>query len=148
MKATFTGRHMAATMVGFFGVIIAVNIGMARLASSTFGGEVVKNSYVASQNYNGWLREAAVEQALGWRLTAARRADDRVTVAVSGPSGSAKLTGVARHPLGALPDVPLAFAQAADGSFLSDKVLPDGRWIVRFDLESGGHRIQTEQELK
>jgi nitrogen fixation protein FixH len=148
MQGTFTGRHMAAVMFTFFGVVIAVNIGMARLAGSTFGGEVVKNSYVASQKYNGWLREAAAEKALGWQLVAQRRDDDRVTVAVSGPSGSDRLTGVARHPLGAAPDVPLAFARTADGTFVSDRPLPEGRWFVRFDLESGGRKIQTEQELK
>lgn len=148
MRSTFTGRHMAATMVGFFGVVIAVNIGMARVASSTFGGVVVENSYVASQNYNRWLNEAARERALGWRLTVKRRADDRVAVTVSGPSGSEKLAGIARHPLGAAPDRTLAFARAADGSFLSDQPLPQGRWIVRFDLESGGRNIRTEQELK
>ena len=148
MRSKFTGRHMAAIMIGFFGVVIAVNIGMARVAGSTFGGVVVENSYVASQNYNRWLDEAAKERALGWQLIAQRRADDRVTVTVSGPTGSEQLVGVARHPLGAAPDVPLAFARAADGSFLSDKALPDGRWIVRFDLEAGGHKVQTEQELK
>lgn len=148
MRSTFTGRHMAAIMIGFFGVVVAVNIGMARVAGSTFGGVVVENSYVASQNYNRWLDEAAKERALGWQLMAQRRADDRVTVTVSGPTGSGKLAGVARHPLGAAPDVPLSFSRAPDGSFLSDKALPDGRWIVRLDLEAGGHRVQTEQELK
>ena len=43
----FTGRHMAAIMVAFFGVVIAVNVYMARLATSTFTGVVVENSYVA-----------------------------------------------------------------------------------------------------
>jgi nitrogen fixation protein FixH len=148
MRSQFTGRHMAAIMVGFFGVVIAVNIGMARVAGSTFGGVVVENSYVASQNYNRWLHEAAAEKALGWRLTAGRRADDRVTVTVSGPAGSDRLTGIARHPLGAAPDRPLAFSRNADGSFLSDQALPDGRWIVRFDLEAGGRKLQVEQELK
>jgi nitrogen fixation protein FixH len=50
-----TGRKVAAIFVVFFGVIMAVNFTMASFASSTFGGVVVKNSYVASQKYNGWL---------------------------------------------------------------------------------------------
>ena len=148
MRSTFTGRHMVAIMVGFFAVVVAVNIGMARVAGSTFGGVVVENSYVASQNYNRWLREAKAQKALGWQLVAQRRTDDRVSVMVSGPAGSGKLIGIARHPLGAAPNVPLAFALGADGTFLSDRVLPEGRWIVRFDLESGGRKLRTEQELK
>ena len=51
----FTGRHMAMILVTFFGIVIAVNITMARYASSTFGGLVVDNIYVASLNFNGWL---------------------------------------------------------------------------------------------
>lgn len=148
MRSTFTGRHMAAVLVSFFGVVVAVNIGMARMASSTFGGVVVENSYVASQHYNRWLREAASEKALGWRLMASRRADDRVSVAVSGPSGDERLTGIARHPLGVEQDRKLAFSRTADGAFLSDQPLPQGRWIVRFDLESAGRKLRTEQELK
>ena len=36
------------------------------MPSSTFGGVVVENSYVASQDFNGWLDEARAERALGW----------------------------------------------------------------------------------
>ncbi len=41
---TFTGKHMAATMVGGFGIVIAVNFYMASLATSGFGGVVVENA--------------------------------------------------------------------------------------------------------
>lgn len=63
----FTGKHMLAIMVAFFGVIIAVNIGMATLASKTWTGLVVKNSYVASQQFNGHLAAAAEQEKLGWQ---------------------------------------------------------------------------------
>ncbi len=62
----FTGRHMAAIMFAFFGVVIAVNVTMATFATRTFGGTVVDNSYVASQKYNGWLAEARRQERLGW----------------------------------------------------------------------------------
>jgi nitrogen fixation protein FixH len=54
-RKPFTGYHMAAILIGFFGIVIAVNIYMAKVAVGTFGGTVVDNSYVASQNYNEWL---------------------------------------------------------------------------------------------
>jgi nitrogen fixation protein FixH len=53
---TFTGWHMALILIGFFAVVVGVNLLMARFASSTFGGVVVENSYVASQQFNGWLK--------------------------------------------------------------------------------------------
>ncbi|MFK5979227.1 MAG: FixH family protein [Rhizobiaceae bacterium] len=63
----FTGKHMLAIMVAFFGVIIAVNIGMATIASKTWTGLVVKNSYVASQDFNAYLAAAAEQDKLGWQ---------------------------------------------------------------------------------
>src|SRR5579863_1286884 len=111
-----TGRHMMAIFVAFFGVVFVVNFYMAHLATSTFSGEVVENSYVASQRFNGWLDKAAREKALGWRVKAARRADGRVLVTVAGPQpGAAVLTATARRPLGEGTDRALHFALTADG---------------------------------
>ena len=49
---TFTGWHMATILVSFFAIVVGVNLLMARFATSTFGGVVVENSYVASQQFN------------------------------------------------------------------------------------------------
>ena len=112
MTRHFTGRHMAFILVAFFAVVIVVNLYMARMAGSTFGGVVVENSYVASQHFNRWLDEAAAERALGWQAAAERLPDGRISVRLSGlPTGTApKVAAVARHPLGSLPDTDLAFA--------------------------------------
>jgi nitrogen fixation protein FixH len=80
----FTGWHMTAILVAFFGVVIVVNVGMARLASHTFSGVVVENSYDASQQFDRWLDEAAKEQALGWHAQVARQADGHVVVTLTG----------------------------------------------------------------
>ncbi len=149
VQRVFTGRHMAAIMVAFFAVVIAVNFYMASLASSTFGGVVVKNSYVASQNFNHWLDEAAQEKALGWTAATSRAADGRVRVALSGvPQGLIALSAEARHPLGRLPDQQLAFGLQQDGSYLSDKPLPPGRWRLRLTIETAGHKWRSEEDLR
>lgn len=128
----FTGRHMAVILVGFFVVVIVVNIMMARLAMSTFGGVVVENSYVASQEFNRWMDEAAKEKALGWSAAVIRLSDDKVQVRLTGaPELEVTVTGVARHPLGRLPDQTLRFARGTDGSFVSAAALPKGRWRLR-----------------
>ncbi len=59
----FTGKHALAIFVAAFAVIISVNILLAYNAVRTFPGLVVKNSYVASQEFNSRLQE---QQALGW----------------------------------------------------------------------------------
>jgi nitrogen fixation protein FixH len=66
----FTGRHAAAVFIGAFGIIISVNLALAFNAVKTFPGLEVKNSYVASQNFDA-RRDA--QQALGWSVRADAR---------------------------------------------------------------------------
>ena len=62
-----TGRHVFLGFAAAFGLIIAVNVYMAFSAVSTFPGLEVKNSYVASQEFN---ERKAAQEALGWTVTA------------------------------------------------------------------------------
>ena len=48
----FTGRHMLLIMLGFFAVVLTANMTMVYFASHSWSGLVVKNSYVASQEFN------------------------------------------------------------------------------------------------
>jgi len=61
----FTGKHMLMSMACFFGVIIAVNVTMATLASKSWTGLVVRNSYVASQQFNAQLADARAQHESG-----------------------------------------------------------------------------------
>ncbi|WP_171210197.1 MULTISPECIES: FixH family protein [unclassified Ruegeria] len=63
----FKGKHALAIFVAAFGVIITVNLVLAYNAVKTFPGLEVKNSYVASQEFNERLQE---QQALGWTVGA------------------------------------------------------------------------------
>jgi|SRR5512139_1136402 nitrogen fixation protein FixH len=148
MTTRFTGWHMATLLVAFFGVVIAVNLIMARYASSTFGGIVVENSYVASQEFNGWLDAAKDQEKLGWEAVTAWRPDGRLAVTVRGPGEGAKLSGVARHPLGRLPDIRLEFDRNGSGRFLSQQAVPDGRWTLRLELVDGGRTWRREEMLQ
>ena len=62
----FTGTHMLAAILSFFGVIVAVNLTLAYFAAGTWTGLVVKNSYVASQQYNEKLAEVRRQRNTGW----------------------------------------------------------------------------------
>lgn len=144
----FTGRHMTLILVAFFGVVIAVNLVMARFATGTFGGVVVENSYVASQEFNTWLAEARDEKALGWTVVTAWRPDGRLSVTAKGPGTAAVMTGVARHPLGRMPDVSLSFVADGKGGFVSQQAVPDGRWTLRLELKDGDRLWRREEALQ
>lgn len=148
MTGKFTGRHMAAILIAFFAVVAGVNLLLARLASSTFGGVVVANSYVASQNYNRWLDAAARERSLGWQAAAQRRADGRLAVALTGSPEGVVLTAIARHPLGRMADMRLAFARDMAGTFVSNEPLPAGRWRLRIEARAAGRLWRSEQDVR
>lgn len=135
MPRLFTGWHMTAIIVGFFGVIVAVNMTMATLASRTFGGTVVDNSYVASQKFNVWLAESRAQQKLGWTVKVDLDGARHVRVTGRFPAG-AVVTAVATHPVGRLPDQSLAF-NATGGGYLSRAPLPPGRFLIRVKVRAG-----------
>lgn len=147
MTKPFTGKHMAAVLVAGFGIVIAVNLTMAAFATSTFGGLVVENSYVASQQYNGWLEEAREAKALGWQASLSRQPDGRILIATQGAPPDIRASGDAWHPLGRAPDRPLQFEPAGGGTFLSTTPLPEGRWLIRLELSRGSTIWRSEQAL-
>ncbi len=97
-KAPITGPKFFAIFASFFVVIIGVNIIMAYSAVQTFPGLEVKNSYVASQNFD---RERAAQEALGW-TTEARVVGDELLVSITDvngdPVGTVELGGTFGRP--------------------------------------------------
>jgi nitrogen fixation protein FixH len=63
----FTGRHALMVFCGAFAVIIGVNLVLAFSAVKTFPGLEVKNSYVASQEFDD---RRSAQEALGWSVYA------------------------------------------------------------------------------
>ena len=150
-KGKFTGWHMTAILVAFFGVVMAVNFIMARMAVSTFGGTVVDNSYVASQEYNRWLDAAALQDKLGWKVAVSLDSDRFVRIDASFNGATiAELSAVgdALHPLGRAADVPLSFTTTSDGDLLSTNPLPAGRWNLRLSLRRGADIFKLAEEVQ
>ena len=75
---------MLFAMLAFFGVIIAVNLTMAVLASKSWTGLVVKNSYVASQSFDA---RRLAQEALGWQVETAYDGE-RLSVSFSDANGA------------------------------------------------------------
>lgn len=146
----FTGYHMTAIMLAFFGVVVSVNMVMATLATRTFGGTVVDNSYVASQRFNRWLADARTQDRLGWRTRLGLDGSRRVTLRLSDrdtPLAGADVEAVARHPLGRAPDVALRFRADSAGSYVSQRPLPVGRWLVHLHVRHEGRDLRLIENL-
>ncbi len=147
MVKRFTGWHMTAILVAFFGTVAAVNFTMARYASSTFGGIVVENSYVASQEFNGWLEEARESEGLGWAVVTTWRPDGRLVMSVHDAPDYLTAQATARHPLGRKPDRALTFTRIGQDTYLSDESLPAGRWTLRLELTDGIATWRREDDI-
>lgn len=147
MTPSFSGRHMAAILFAFFGVVIVVNLGMAWLAQTTFGGLVVDNGYVASQQFNHWLEEGRADRALGWNAKLRWLPGGRLEIDLVDVPRPASISGLARHRLGRLPDRTLNFIALGPSRFLSTMSLPPDRWQLRLDVTASGRNWRTERAL-
>lgn len=136
MKGEFTGKHMAVIIVSGFAIIIAINLFMATLAVRGFGGVVVQNSYVASQEFNGWLEAAERQEELGWTAKMSRSDNHHLVVKTTSVPDGSSVTAVARRPLGKPETTRLRFIEATPGNHVSLEPLKAGRWIVRLTITS------------
>ncbi len=147
----FTGRDMTAILVAFFAVVIAVNVLMARFAMSTFGGKVVENSYVASQNYNEWLKRADAQERLGWEDRITLDATRHVLLAVrkdGAPLGGVRASATINHPVGRTAPVALSFEPAAGGVLRSVEPLAVGRWRLDLIVRHGADEARYREDLQ
>ncbi len=139
----FTGRHMLAVVLLFFGTIIGVNIVMVISATGTFPGLVVKNSYVASQNFNRTLAEAKAQSEMGWRMTL-DVGDGLVAVLLVDrddvPIRDLDVVAEAGRPSTTGEDRRIALVRDGDG-YRAAEALPPGLWEVAIEARRDGTRV-------
>ncbi|MGL4286252.1 MAG: FixH family protein [Phreatobacter sp.] len=140
-----TGRTVLVLLLGFFGVIVAVNAVMATFAVGTMPGTVTDNGYRASQRFNteleaarvraaqGWAVEAHVERAVGRAATlslALRKADGQ-------PIGDLELSALLVRPTEPAADRIFTLTDAGEGRYsgIAEAVAPGA-----FDLVITGRR--------
>lgn len=136
----FTGRHMLLIMLAFFGVIIAVNATMATLANTTWTGLVVKNSYIASQQFNDKAAAGRAQAALGWTSEWSIAGGEivyRLADASGRPVAIDRATAMFRRPAHEGEDMTVDL-RALPGGGVAGLVEPaDGAWIIEVDAEAG-----------
>ncbi len=125
-----TGRKVFIITASAFSVIIGVNLTMAYLAVGSFPGLEVKNSYVASQNFDA---DRAAQEALGWEV-AAEVEQGILTIAFTGRTGYPveveSLEAVVGRATHVKDDVEPDFAYR-DGTFTAPVDLTPGNWNIR-----------------
>jgi nitrogen fixation protein FixH len=128
-----TGRFVFGLLIAFFGVIVAVNVTMAVLASTSWTGLAVENGYVASQHFNKGLELLRQQEKLGWteKLEASNGA---LILEVKRRDGSPishlDVTAKATRPIGDREDTDVTLVETRPGHYVSQVVLAPGRWQI------------------
>jgi nitrogen fixation protein FixH len=88
-----TGKKVLAILVGFFSVIITVNMVMAYVAVTTFSGMQTQRPYEAGLKFNHAIAKAKMQQEQHWSVdTHVERAGDgkvSLTIALADQQGAA-----------------------------------------------------------
>lgn len=152
--AEFTGRHMWFLALGFFGVIIAVNIGMAIVASTSWTGLVVSNSYVASQEFEAKRLAHEAQAAAGWHATLSYSPGIARLAIVDGTGqpvdlGEAMLQ--VNRPVGGHDDQRIALERAPDGGYSARIDLGTGVWdavVTALDTAKGPFELRERFKVE
>ncbi|WP_084861743.1 FixH family protein [Salibaculum halophilum] len=127
-----TGRKVFFFFAGAFAVIISVNLLLAFSAVRTFPGLEVKNSYVASQN---WDAERAAQLALDWTVDAVVR-DEVLTLSITDAEGVPvevqSLSGVFGRATSVRDDQTPDFEFNGE-AYVAPVETADGNWNLRLD---------------
>ena len=140
----FTGWHMLAIMIMFFGTIITVNLIMAWNASHSWSGLVVQNTYVASQQFNGKVAEAKAFAASGIEGSLSiegGRVTYRVVDAKGEPVIADDVSATFKRPVDEREDFTLALEPAGPGLFVAETEIMPGQWIVDIGTKRDGARV-------
>ena len=137
-----TGYHVAAMIVAFFSVIVAANMTMAWFATSSWTGLVVKNGYVASQQYNEKIKAAKLQKAKGWQSSFEFK-DERVSFSLVNadkqPVFLNNVVATIGRPVSQDKDIEVKLSHIGQGIYQAKVKLAKGVW--NFELQ--GEAKQT-----
>ena len=145
-----TGRMVLACILGFFAVIIAVNITMMALAIETLPGTDVDNPYRAGLAYNQEIFAARAQEQRGWRIAAhiEREPDGRGDLRIDArDAGGAPLTGLIfsaqlARPIDRRADQAVTLKEREAGVYRGTAAdLAAGQWDLIIAAERGGERM-------
>lgn len=143
-----TGRAVLFWLLGFFGLIFAVNGVLVRAATSTFAGLETSSSYKAGLMFRQELDSAERQAALHWRVDG-KLVDkggqavlditvrDAKGVAVTGLTAQARLA----HPATDKLDHDVSLGRVGAGAFHGAVEAAPGQWELILDLDRDGERV-------
>jgi nitrogen fixation protein FixH len=145
-----TGRTVLICLIVFFGVIIGVNVTLAKFAIDTLPGTEVDSAYSASLAYESEIAAARDQAARGWKVNAhvERGADGSADVRVEArdrngaPIQGLNFTSRLERPANRRADRPVELVDAGSAVYRGDvAALAAGLWDLVLEGDVAGKRL-------
>jgi len=144
-----TGRTVLIWLLGFFGLVFAVNGVMIKAASSTFGGVEVGSSYKAGLKFGKDVADARAQDSRHWQVSGNvvrdRNGDAMLELSARDSDGLAIANVDARvrliHPADSRRDVVIGLHKISAGLFRGGAVAPAGQWELEIELDRAQERV-------
>ena len=145
-----TGRKVLFMLIAFFGVVIAVNLVMMRLAIRTLPGTEVDSAYSASLAYEKQILAARDQNERKWKIDAhvERSGQGGATLHVEArdhdgrPMAGLTFQGRFERPTDRRADLPVALAEVGSGIYRgSAPMIAPGQWDLVLEAAAAGQRM-------
>lgn len=144
-----TGRHVLFCLLGFFGVVFAVNGVLVKAATSTFGGVETSSSYKAGLMFEQDVARAERQDDLHWQVggkIARDKAGEAVLDISARDAKGIPLTGITAqarlaHPADERLDHMIALDRTNAGLFHGEAQAQPGQWELIVDLYRDETRV-------
>ncbi len=138
MENGLKGKHVLFVLLGFFGIVFAVNGVFVYDALSTLPGEEHGATYEAGLRYNATLAAERAQDALHWSHKSEVRADSAKLAVKVSDSGGAPVAGLAisgslERPATNTGEQVLAFKEGDTGQYEAAVAgVQPGSWVLSF----------------
>ncbi len=140
------GGHVLAIVVGFFAVVVAIDVSFAVLAYRTDPGQVVEKPYEDGLAFNVDIARRERERSLGWRARVTTElgpvGSRRLVVAVSDPADAPvarlKLAGELERPATEVGHRRVVFVETRPGRYEGSGPDAPGVWDLTIRNEAKG----------
>jgi nitrogen fixation protein FixH len=146
-----TGWRFLAMIVGFFLVVIGVDVSFAVVAYRTHPGEVSVTPYEDGLVYNKKLAQMQAQDALGWRAAAGPEAGKVIVVLedkAGRPLSGLAVTGKLERPATEAGRITPRFAETGPGRYEAAEAGLAGAWDLTAEAhDRAGHSFELERRL-
>lgn len=152
-RGEIRGIHVLLMLIGFFGVIFAVNGVFLASALTSYTGVVSNEPYVKGLKYNERIEAGERQTKLGWQETLAIAPSGQIALAVSDDDGrpvrGLKIAGSIGRPSTNKSDRAVTLVEAEPGRYVANTdAFDEGTWLLALEGTSKDYGADPVYRLR